>query len=172
MKESFRLADDLTRIDETAFIAPGAVLVGDVQIAAEASIWFGVTIRGDCEAIRIGRRSNIQDNTVIHADRGYPCIVGENVTVGHRAILHGTRIEDDVLVGMGAILMNGSRIGSNTLIGAGTLIPEGRIVPPNSVVVGTPGRIVRQATTHDIEKIRYGAAHYVAAGAAYRKRFP
>ena len=130
-------------IDPTAFIAPGATVVGDVNIGKEASVWYQSVVRGDMEPITIGDQTNIQDLSVLHVDEGLPCIVGNRVGVGHRAILHGCTVEDDCLIGMGAILLNGVKVGAGSVIGAGALITENTVVPPGSLVLGVPAKVVR-----------------------------
>ncbi len=154
-------------IDPTAFMAAGAVVLGNVTIGAESSVWFNAVIRGDTEAIRIGRQSNVQDLCMLHADEGLPCVIGDRVTLGHAAIVHGATIEDDVLIGMRAVVLNGTRIGSGSIIGVGAVVTEGVEIPPNSIVVGMPGKVKRPAEPRDFERIRHAAEHYVEAA----KRF-
>jgi len=151
-----------------AFVAENAAVMGDVTLGVGASVWFGCVLRGDDAAIRIGDRTNIQDLTMIHADPGVPYEIGVDITVGHRAILHGRVIEDRCLIGMGAILLSGSVIGEESIIGAGAVIPEGRVIPPRSLVLGMPGKIVRQVTDEDVEKlILFAAEEYVRKGAMH-----
>ena len=126
------------------WIAPDANLIGDVHIEDDVSIWFGATLRGDTEPLRIGRGSNVQENTVMHADPGFPVVIGENCTIGHKAIIHGCVIGDGTLVGMGATILNGARIGAGCLIGAGALVTEGKEIPDGSLVMGMPGKVVRE----------------------------
>lgn len=145
----------------TAFIAPGAVVVGDVTLGPDSSVWFQAVIRGDCEAIRIGARSNVQDGCVLHADPGFPCTIGEGVTIGHRAIIHGATVGDNVVVGMGSILLNGARVGENSIIAAGAVVTEGAEIPPGSLVMGMPGKVKRTLTPEEIERNRRSAEHYV-----------
>jgi len=156
------------QVHPTAFIARGAVVVGDVAIGEESSVWFNAVVRADCEAVRIGRRTNVQDNCVLHADPGFPCTLGDGVTVGHGAIVHGATVGDNVTVGMGAVVMNGAVVGADSVVGAGALVTEGTIVPPGSLVLGLPARVVRAATPQEIERNRRAAAHYVAAAQAFR----
>lgn len=151
-----------------AWVAPNATIIGQVHLYAQASVWFGAVLRGDVEPITIGAGTNIQDLCCLHADPGYPCTLGARVTVGHGAIVHGAVIEDEVLIGMGAILLNGAHIGQHAIIGAGALIAEGKVIPPRSLVVGTPGRIIRELTDEEVEKIRRGAQHYIDAASQYR----
>ena len=152
----------------SAWIAPNAVAIGDIRLGDDASIWFGAVLRGDNEPIIVGARSNIQDMTVCHTDPGCPLTIGENCTVGHRAILHGCRIADNTLIGMGAIILNNAEIGKNCLIGAGALIPEGKVIPDNSLVVGMPGRVIRELSPEQIADMAATAAGYVANAKRYR----
>jgi carbonic anhydrase/acetyltransferase-like protein (isoleucine patch superfamily) len=144
------------------WIAPSATVVGNVSLAEGVGIWFGVVIRGDQERITVGRDTNIQEHCVLHTDRGFPLTIGSGCTVGHRAIVHGCTVGDNVLIGMGAILLNGAKIGNDCLIGAGALVPEGREIPPGSLVIGMPGRVVRPMRAEEIAANRASAAHYVA----------
>ena len=156
------------QVHPTAFIAAGAVVLGDVTVDEEASIWFNAVVRGDSEAVRIGRRTNIQDGAILHADPGFPCQIGDNVTVGHAAIVHGATVADDVLIGMRAVVLNGAQIGRHSIIGAGAVVPEGMVVPPCSLVLGMPGKVKRELAAEDFARIEHAAAHYVAAAAEYR----
>jgi carbonic anhydrase/acetyltransferase-like protein (isoleucine patch superfamily) len=148
-----------------AWIAPGAVLVGKTDIAARASVWYGVVMRADMDSITLGARSNIQDGCVVHTDYGIPTVVGEGVSVGHRAVLHGCTIGDEVLVGMGAIVLNGARIGDGCLLAAGTVVLEGAEIPPGSLVAGVPGKVRRELTAAERDRIRLNAEHYLALAA-------
>jgi carbonic anhydrase/acetyltransferase-like protein (isoleucine patch superfamily) len=148
------------KIDDEAFVAPTAVVVGAVSMGPRASIWYGAVARADAEAIEIGEGSNIQDGCTLHSDPGFPLLVGRGVTVGHRVVLHGARIDDDVLVGMGSVVMNGSHIGSGSIVAAGAVVTQGTEVPPGSVVAGIPAKVVRQATGDDLAHIRGNAASY------------
>lgn len=147
-------------LEGSCFIAPGAHVVGDVQIAQDVSIWFNAVLRADEAPIRVGRGSNLQDGVLVHTDEGFPATVGEGVTVGHGAILHGCTLEDGCLVGMGAIVLNGARIGRESLVAAGTLIPEGRVIPPRSLVMGSPGQVVRLLRADELERLHASAPHY------------
>lgn len=144
----------------SAWLAPGATLIGDVQLHDDASIWYSAVLRADGDRIVIGSGSNIQDGSIVHADPGYPVAVGAGVSVGHRAILHGCLIENDVLIGMGAIVMNGARIGSGSLVAAGALVPEGVQIPPRSLVAGIPGKVRRDITDEEHERILANARTY------------
>ncbi len=152
----------------SAFIAPGATVLGDVTVGEESSIWFGAVIRGDCEAIRIGRRTNIQDLCMLHADPGFPCTLGDGVTVGHGAIVHGATVEDDVLIGMKAVVMNGAKIGRGSIVAVGAIVPEGMEIPPGSIAMGQPARVRREAEERHLVQIRHAAEHYVQAGKLYK----
>jgi carbonic anhydrase/acetyltransferase-like protein (isoleucine patch superfamily) len=156
------------QIDPAAFVAPGAVVLGQVTIGVESSIWYNAVVRGDTEAIRIGRQTNVQDLCCLHADPGFPCTLGDRVTVGHGAIVHGATVEDDVLIGMKAVVMNGAKIGRGSLVAVGAIVLEGMEVPPGSVVMGAPARIKRQLEEKDIARIRHAAEHYVAAAKLLR----
>jgi carbonic anhydrase/acetyltransferase-like protein (isoleucine patch superfamily) len=156
------------RLDETAWLAPGAVIAGDVTASKDVSIWYSAVVRGDMDSITIGARTNVQDGCVLHADPGAPLTIGEGVSVGHNAVLHGCTIEGDVLVGMGAIVMNRAVIGAGCVVAAGAVIPEGVTIPPRSLVSGVPGKVRRQCTDDDVENIRRNAGHYVALAAQHR----
>lgn len=152
----------------TAFVAPTAVLSGDVKIGDGASVFYGVSVRGDSDAIRIGARSNLQDNVVVHADRGVPCTVGEGVSVGHSAVLHGCTIGDDCLIGMSATIMNGASIGEGSLVAAGAVVLEGTQVPPRSLVAGVPAKVRRELTDEEYDGVRTNAANYQNLAAAHK----
>ena len=146
--------------DGDFWVAPDANVIGKVRLGAGASVWFGATLRGDNEWIDIGAGSNVQENSVLHTDIGFPLTIGRNCTIGHKAILHGCTIGDQSLIGMGAIVLNGAQIGRNCLIGAGALITEGKIIPDNSLVVGAPGKVVRSLTEAEIEGLLASATGY------------
>jgi carbonic anhydrase/acetyltransferase-like protein (isoleucine patch superfamily) len=148
-------------IDPTAFIAEGAIVLGDVEIGPSSSIWYNSVLRGDTDRISIGAETNIQDLTMIHADPGVPCVIGNRVTVGHRVILHGCTVLDDCLIGMGAILLNGVRIGSGSVVGAGALVLENTEIPPGSLVLGFPAKVVRQVDDSMRGRIEHAWRHYV-----------
>ena len=143
-------------VPDDAWVAPGAVLAGAVTLGPQTSVWYAAVLRADTETISIGARTNIQDGTVVHADPGHPAQVGDGVTVGHRAVVHGCTVGDDVLVGMGAVIMNGARIGSGSLIAAGAVVLEGTEIPPGSLVAGVPAKVRRPLT--DEERSRIGSA--------------
>lgn len=158
--------------DESSnWIAPDSTLIGNVRLGRDVSIWFGVVIRGDNEAIVIGARSNVQEHTIMHTDPGFPLTVGEGCTIGHRATLHGCTIGDNSLVGMGAIVLNGARIGKNCLVGAGALVTEGKEFPDNSLIVGSPAKAVRTLDQGAAEQLRASAEHYVGNGRRFKAGF-
>jgi len=148
------------KVHEDAFVADTAMVIGDVNIGEGTSIWYGAVLRGDIENITIGKFSNIQDNATVHTETDIPTKVGDYTVVGHNAIVHGCTIGDNCLIGMGAIILNNAVIGDNCIIGAGALVPEGKVIPPNSLVLGVPGKIVRQVTVEEIEAIRQNALRY------------
>ena len=150
-------------IDPSAYVDESAQVIGDVVVGAESSIWLNAVVRGDVNYIRIGRQSNLQDGVIVHVNHqpSYPTIVGERVTVGHTAILHGCVVEDRCLIGMGAILLNGSHVGSDSIVAAGTLVPERTVIPPRSLVMGSPGKVRRALTDAELAFILEGAANYV-----------
>ena len=156
-----------TKVHPSAWIATGAVVVGNVYLHEESSVWFNAVLRGDTEHLTIGARSNIQDLCMVHADPGFPVIIGEDVTVGHRAIIHGAIIGNHTLVGMGAILLNGVKVGENCIIGAGALLTQGKIFAENSLILGSPAKVVRQLTATDIQMITDSATHYVQRAREY-----
>jgi carbonic anhydrase/acetyltransferase-like protein (isoleucine patch superfamily) len=156
-------------IDSTAFVAPGAVVIGDVTVGADSSIWFNSVVRGDVHSIRIGERTNIQDGCVLHVTHAlYPLVIGSGVTVGHAAILHGARIADHCLIGMGATVLDNARIGSYSLVAAGSLVQEHFEVPEGSLVAGVPARIKRRLTSEERERIVRSATNYVRYVSTYR----
>lgn len=156
------------RVAPDAFVAQGATLVGDVTVEPGASIWFAAVVRGDGAAIRIGERSNVQDGAVLHSDPDFPVTVGRDVSIGHRAVVHGCTVEDDSLVGMGAVVLNGAVVGRGSLVAAGSVVLEGTAVPPGSLVAGVPAKVKRPVTDAELERIRSGAASYVSRSATYR----
>lgn len=156
----FSLDGIVPEIAEDSWIAPDANVIGKIVIEAGASVWFGVTLRGDNEVIHVGAGSNIQENSVLHTDMGFPLIIGKGCTIGHKAMLHGCTIGDNSLIGMGATVLNGAKIGRNCLIGAGALITEGKDIPDGSLVMGTPGKVVRQLDEDAIEGLKQSAIGY------------
>ncbi len=152
------------------FIAPDAAVIGHVELGEDSSVWFGAVLRGDNELIRVGTRSNIQDGSVLHTDPGFSTTVGDDVTVGHRVILHGCVVEDGCTIGMGSILLNGCRVGANSLVAAGALLPEGREYPSHSLIMGIPGRAVRELTGEERARVAEGAEVYVRHARKYAAR--
>ena len=149
-------------VDPSAFIDQSAQVIGDVHIGAESSVWMNVVVRGDVHYIRIGARSNIQDGTIVHVMRDtHPTVIGDDVTIGHGAVVHGSTIEDRCLIGMGAILLNGCRVGTGSIIAAGSLLPEGTVVPPGSMVMGMPAKVRRSLTAEEDASIKWYADNYV-----------
>lgn len=164
-----RVADSAAPlIHPTAFIAPSADVLGDVRMGERSSVWYQCVVRADMEPISIGARSNIQDLTMIHVDEGVPCTVGDDVGVGHRAILHGCTIEDGCLIGMGSVLLNHVRVGAGSVVGAGAVVPEGMDIPPGSLVLGVPAKVVRKVDDALAERIKLTVAHYMRLAELHR----
>ena len=158
----YALDGDAPQIDDdVAWIAPSAVLVGKIVVKADAGIWFGVVARGDNEPITIGVGTNVQENVVLHTDMGFPLTIGDGCTIGHKAMLHGCTIGDNTLIGMGATVLNGAKIGKNCLIGAGALVTEGKVIPDGSLVVGAPGKVIRELDAEAIARLTRSAQGYV-----------
>ena len=148
-------------VEDGAWVADNATVLGDAEIGAGSGIWFGAVVRADTASIRIGRDTNVQDNCVLHADPGAPLSIGDRVSIGHLAVLHGCTVESDVLIGMGAIVMNNARIGSGSLVAAGAVVLEGTEVPAGSLVAGVPGKVRRPLTDEELEQVRTNALRYV-----------
>ncbi|MDD9722714.1 gamma carbonic anhydrase family protein [Sulfitobacter sp. PR48] len=165
----YALGDKTPKVHGNAWVAPDANVIGNVVLEDESSVWFGSTLRGDNEVIHVGRGSNVQENCVFHTDMGYPLTIGENCTIGHKVMLHGCTIGDNTLIGMGATILNGARIGRNCLIGAGALITEGKEIPDGSLVMGAPGKVVRQLDEEAIAKLTTSARHYAENAARFAK---
>jgi carbonic anhydrase/acetyltransferase-like protein (isoleucine patch superfamily) len=165
---AYSLGSKQPQLSDPVWIAPNAAVIGDVRLAANVSIWWQATVRGDNDPITIGENTNIQDGCVLHTDEGVPLDIAANVTVGHKVVLHGCTIGEGSLIGMGAIVLNRAVIGRECLVGAHTLIPEGRVIPDRSLVVGTPGRVVRQLTDEDVANIRAGCESYLKHWREYR----
>lgn len=157
----------LPEVSATAWVASSANLIGAVTIAARSSVWFTAVLRADGDRIDVGNESNLQDGVIVHADPGFPVAIGDRVSIGHRAVLHGCTVEDDVLIGMGAVLLNGARIGSGSLIAAGTVVLEGTTVPPRSLVAGIPAKIRRQLTEAETSAVKSNASAYVELANKY-----
>jgi len=156
----YALGDSCPDIPDTAWVSPGCHVIGRVLLGDKTSVWFGSTLRGDNELITVGDGTNVQENCVFHSDVGFPLTIGAGCTIGHKAMLHGCTLGDSVLVGMGATVLNGAVIGENSLIGAGALITEGKVIPPGSLVMGAPGKVVRQLDDDAIEGLCQSALHY------------
>ncbi|MDO9491159.1 MAG: gamma carbonic anhydrase family protein [Acetobacterium sp.] len=148
-------------LGKTIFIAKSADVVGKVKLGNFISVWFQAVIRGDVDSITIGDRTNIQDGTVVHVAPGYPTVIGDGVSIGHNAIIHGCEIGDNVLVGMGAIILNGAKIGDNSIVGAGSLVTQGKVFPPNSLIMGSPAKVARELKPEEIQSIRDNAEEYL-----------
>lgn len=154
-------------VHPSVFIAPGAWVIGDVTIEEQASVWFGAVLRGDCERIYVGRRTNIQDLCVVHADPEYPCMLGQGVTVGHAAVVHGASVGDNVVIGMRAVVLNGAKVGAGSIVAAGAVVTEKMEIPPGWLVAGIPARLKRALTPEEIERLRHAADHYVENAARF-----
>lgn len=165
----YRLGDARVEMADDAWIAETATVIGKVRLEAGASVWFNAVLRGDNELILIGENSNVQDGAVMHTDPGAPLTLGKGVTVGHKAMLHGCTVGDYSLIGINAVVLNGAKIGRNCIIGANALIPEGKEIPDGSLVMGSPGKVVRQLTEEQQQAVAAGAAHYVHNAERYRR---
>ncbi len=163
----YNLGEQTADIAGDVYVAPSATIIGDVCLKPESSVWFGAVLRGDIERITVGRGSNVQDGTVMHTDPDNPCTLGDYVTVGHMAMLHGCDVGDGSLVGIGATLLNGSRIGKNCIVGAHTLITEGKEFPDGVLIVGTPGKVMRELNETDFARMRANAERYIQRGQRY-----
>lgn len=155
-------------IASDSFVAKNATLRGQISIGSQSCVLFGAVIRGDCVGVQIGSQSNIQDLCCLHGDPGFPCSIGDRVTVGHGAIIHGATIEDNCLIGIRAVVLNGAIVGTGSIIAAGALVPEGKVIPPNSLVMGVPGKVVRETNAADAEMIQRGWKHYVETSQLYK----
>ena len=165
----FEFKNHYPQVHSSAYIAPGAQLIGNIELKADTSVWFNAVLRGDNEKITIGKGSNIQDGAIVHVDPGYPIHVGEYVTVGHNVVLHGCTVKDGALIGMNATILNGAVIGEGALVAAGALVPEGKIIEPGVLVAGVPAKVIRKLTLEEIERAKEGAFHYVKNGALYEE---
>ena len=157
----YELDELIPRLADSAWVADSAQVMGDVELAEDVSVWFGVVIRGDTECIRIGRGTNIQDGSVLHADVGKPLTIGDNVTVGHKVMLHGCTVGDGSLIGIGAVVLNGAKIGKGCLVGAGSLVTEGKEFPDGSMIMGSPAKVVRETTQAQQAAFLVSAQHYI-----------
>ncbi|MDP3722072.1 MAG: gamma carbonic anhydrase family protein [Candidatus Omnitrophota bacterium] len=155
-------------IHPRAFVAPGADVIGRVRLAADASVWFGCVLRGDVNRIEVGEATNIQDGSIVHVDDHCPCLIADHVHVGHHANLHGCVVERGAMIGIGAIVLSGSRVGAEAIVGAGSVVLEGTTIPPRVLAVGAPARVVRPLTPRDLSYIRRWVKHYVQLARAYR----
>jgi len=164
----YRLDDEIPRVASSAWVADSAQVIGQVELQEEASIWFGAILRGDTEWLVVGRRSNIQDGSVVHADEGFPTTLGEGVTIGHQVMLHGCTIGDHSLIGIQSVVLNGAKIGRHCLVGAGALVTEGKEFPDGSVIMGRPGKVVRTLTDEQRRGLEDIATHYVQNARRFR----
>lgn len=165
----YRIGDKQPQVAASAFVAREASLVGEVFVGEDASVWFGASARGDNEPIRIGRASNVQEGAVLHADPGYPLTIGEQVTIGHQAMVHGCTIGDGALVGIQAVILNGAVIGAGSLVGAGAVVTERKVFPANSLILGAPAKVVRQLSDEEVAGLRRSADNYVARSRQFRE---
>jgi carbonic anhydrase/acetyltransferase-like protein (isoleucine patch superfamily) len=164
----YQLDEHAPQLAEGAWVADSAEVVGRVELGENASVWFGVVLRGDTELLRIGRNSNVQDGSVVHADPGFPVVLGDNVTVGHQVMLHGCTVGDGSLIGIQSVVLNGAKIGRNCLVGAGSLVTEGKEFPDGSMIMGTPAKAVRALTPEQIAGLHRAAEHYVENAQRFR----
>lgn len=164
----YQLGEHAPEIDSSAYVADSATLIGKVTLAPKASVWDGVTIRGDNERITVGENSNVQEGTVMHTDMGFPLVIGNNVTIGHQAMLHGCTVGDGSLIGIQAVVLNGARIGKGCLVGAGALVTEGKEFPDHSLILGSPAKVVRTLTEEDLLRLQGNAASYVERGQRFK----
>ena len=164
----YQLDDFKPAVASSAWVAESAEVIGNVTLGEDSSVWFGVVIRGDTSTIQVGKGSNVQDNSVLHADHGMPLVIGEGVTVGHQVMLHGCTVGNNTLIGIGAIVLNGATIGNNCLVGAGALVTEGKTFPDGSMIIGSPAKAVRILTPEQIEGLKMSAKHYVDNASRYK----
>lgn len=163
---STRFRPELVAAD--AWLAGTATVLGQVHVGSRSSIWFGAVVRGDTDSIYIGPQTNIQDLCCLHVDQGQPCEIGQRVTIGHAAVVHGATVADEVMVGMRAVVMNGARIGRHSIVGAGAVVTENTEIPERSLVLGVPGRVVRQVNSEEVKRVVHAAEHYVSLAAEFR----
>jgi len=162
-----RFEDHTPEIADDAYVAPTASIIGQARVGAQSSIWFGAVLRADRSEIVVGDGSNVQDGSVLHSDPGFPCRLGSGVSVGHRAVVHGCTVDDDVLIGMGAVVLNGAHVGSGSLVAAGAVVLEGAEVPPGSLVAGVPAKVRRELTDDERENVRQNARNYLSLSRRY-----
>jgi carbonic anhydrase/acetyltransferase-like protein (isoleucine patch superfamily) len=165
----YSLAERVPQVHESAWVADSAAVVGSVKLEAKTSVWFAAVVRGDVEQITIGEGSNVQDGAVLHADLGFPLVVGRDVTIGHQAMLHGCTVGDGALIGIHAVVLNGAVIGEGSLVGAHALVTEGKVFPPYSLIVGAPAKVARTFSPEEAAAFRRGATHYVDNAAHFKK---
>ena len=165
MIKSFKEATP--KISSNVYIAEDATIIGNVNIKEDSSIWFGAVLRGDSGNIIVGKRTNVQDNSVVHVDKGFDVVIGDDVTIGHSSIIHGCHIGNNSLIGMGSVILNGAKIGSNTLIGAKTLITQNKLIPDGVLVLGNPGKVIRNLTEDEILSLKKSAENYVSESREY-----
>jgi carbonic anhydrase/acetyltransferase-like protein (isoleucine patch superfamily) len=165
----YRIDDKLPQIDASVWIAPNATVIGDIRLATDASVWWNAVLRGDNDPITIGARSNIQDGSVLHTDAGVPLTLGCDVTVGHLVMLHGCSVGDGSLIGIGSVILNRAVIGRSCIVGAHTLIPEGKVFPERVLIVGSPGKVVRELDDEEVARLLKSASHYVGNAHRYRE---
>ena len=166
----YKLGDLEPDIHESAYVSPGANIIGQATLAEGASVWFGTTIRADNTTIHIGKRSNVQENSVLHVDPGHPLVIGDDVTIGHQAMLHGCTIGDGSLIGIQAVVLNGAKIGKGCLVGAGALVTEGKEFPDGVLIIGSPAKVARELTEKDIKRLRMSADNYAQRASEYRQQ--
>lgn len=166
----YSIGDKTPVIAADAWVAPGATVIGDVELQAKSSVWFGAVIRAENDRVTIGEGCNIQDGTVIHIDPGFPLTLHKNVTVGHKVMLHGCTVHEQSLIGIGSILLNGCVIGKNSMVGANTLIPEGKEYPEGVLILGSPGKVVRELTEEEKAGLQRAADHYISNAARFREQ--
>ena len=169
MAPLYPFAGTTPAVHESVFVAPTASIIGNATLARDSSAFYGVSVRADTAAITVGEGSNLQDNVVVHSDPGHPCTIGADVSVGHGAVVHGCTVEDEVLIGMNATVLNGAVIGTGSLVAAGAVVLEGTVVPPRSLVAGVPARVRRELTDEEQEKVRANARTYVQLSAEHRR---
>jgi len=164
----YRIDNETPRIASTAWVADSAEVMGNVVLLEEANVWFASVLRGDTELLQVGRRTNIQDGSIVHADHGFPTVLGDDVSVGHQVMLHGCSIGDGSLIGIQSVILNGARIGRNCLVGAGSLVTEGKEFPDGSMIMGRPAKVVRPLTDEQIAGLKEIAVHYVENARRFR----
>ncbi len=166
----YQLGDETPRLDEGAWVAETATVIGRVHLLPGASVWYGAVLRGDNELITVGARSNVQENSVLHTDMGFPLTIGEDVTIGHQVMLHGCTVGDGALIGIQAVVLNGAVIGRGCLVGAGAVVTEGKVFPDNSLILGAPAKAVREISPEQLARMKLGALHYVDNAQRHRSQ--